>query len=89
MQVTASDKVITLTIEYLKGQNAWEAKFLNVCPGSGNPEGIPVPLRSGDRIGIEVTFCRVQTQRLFLEQPKKAWSCLKIMMTQHLEASMM
>ena len=27
MQVTASDKVITLTTEYLKGQKVWEAKF--------------------------------------------------------------
>lgn len=60
-----------------------------MCPAPRNSESIPFPLWCGDRTFIEVTFCRVQTQGLFLAPPKKAWSGLKIMMTQHLEASVM
>lgn len=55
--------------------------------GSNSVEFILFWLWDGDGILAEVTFGRVQTQRLFLEQPKKAWCRLKILMSQHLEAS--
>lgn len=63
----------------VKGDNLW-------VTGSNSVEFILFWLWDGDRILAEVTFGRVQTQRLFLEQPKKAWCRLKILMSQHLEA---
>lgn len=49
----------------VKGDNLWGT-------GSNGVEFILFWLWDGDRILAEVTFGRVQTQRLFLEQPKKS-----------------
>lgn len=87
----SSDSWQSHHVDCRKPKNAeyWGGKILMTVPWIWQLRKHCIPTVEWWQDLIEVTFCRVQTQGLFLEQPKKAWSCLKIMMTQHLEASMM